>query len=127
MADIILDFSIKTAPARVFEGISTPQGLDTWWTKRSSGRPAEGEIYELWFGPNYDWRAEVTICTLPSRFELKILQADSDWEGTRVGFTLGGERETSVSFYHIGWPLANAHWRCSCYCWAMYLRILRRH
>jgi hypothetical protein len=26
-----------------------------------------------------------------------------------------------------GWPVDNEHWRISCYCWAMYLRLLRRY
>lgn len=32
-----------------------------------------------------------------------------------------------VRFYHTGWPTENAHWRISCYCWAMYLRVMRRY
>jgi hypothetical protein len=55
MPDIFHDFPIEVSPDRVFEAISTPRGLDAWWTKKSSGRPAEGGEYELWFGPQYDW------------------------------------------------------------------------
>jgi hypothetical protein len=25
------------------------------------------------------------------------------------------------------WPSENQHWLLSCYCWAMYLRVMRRH
>ncbi|MBI3448600.1 MAG: hypothetical protein HY049_06775 [Acidobacteria bacterium] len=31
-----------------------------------------------------------------------------------------------MRFHHTGWPTANEHWRVSCYCWAMYLRLMRR-
>lgn len=127
MADILLDFPIKVAPARVYEAVSTPAGLNAWWTKRASGRPAEGEEYVLWFGPQHDWRAKVTQCIAPSAFELQITRADPDWDGTRVGFRLEDEETTKVSFHHTGWPKANEHWRVSCYCWAMYLRLLRRY
>jgi uncharacterized protein YndB with AHSA1/START domain len=127
MPDIFLDFPIKVAPARVFEAVSTPAGLSAWWTKKASGRPVEGVEYVLWFGPEYDWRAKVTHCTAPSAFELQITRADPDWDGTRIGFNLTGDETTSVSFYHTGWPKANEHWRISCYCWAMYLRLLRRY
>jgi hypothetical protein len=34
---------------------------------------------------------------------------------------------TQVRFAHTGWPEANEHYRISCYCWAMYLRVLKRH
>jgi len=57
-----------------------------------------------------------------------MTQADPDWLGTRVGFRLEGRADTTrVGFYHTGWPTPNEHWRISCYCWAMYLRILWRH
>jgi hypothetical protein len=108
MVDILLDFPIKAPMDRVFRAVSTPQGLDTWWTKRSAGRPHEGEEYELSFGPDHQ-------------------HADSDWIHTRVGLRL--ERRgavTWVRFHHTGWPSASEHFRISCNCWAMYLRVLRR-
>ena len=123
MPDIFHNFPIKVSPDRVFGAISSPHGLDAWWTKKSSGRPAEGEEYELWCGPQYDWRALVTKCVAPSEFELQMLRAHPDWNGTRVGFRLQGDETTNVRFYHTGWPTANDHWRISCYCWAMYFRI----
>jgi uncharacterized protein YndB with AHSA1/START domain len=127
MADIYFDFPINASPARVFEAFSTSNGLDAWWTKRSSGRPAQGEEYVLWFGPQYDWRAQVTRCVPPSEFEVQMVRADKDWNGTRLGIRLDGQETTKVAFYHTGWPSANEHWRISCYCWAMYLRLLRRY
>ena len=128
MPDIFHDFPIKAAPDRVFEAVSSPQGLDCWWTERASGEPSEGAEFELWFGPQYDWRARVTACIRDAAFELEMVRADADWTGTRVGFRLEGRGgTTTVHFYHTGWPSKNEHWRISCYCWAMYLRILRRY
>jgi uncharacterized protein YndB with AHSA1/START domain len=127
MADIVHDFPIKAPVDRVFRAVSTPDGLDTWWTKRSAGSPQEGAEYELWFGPEYDWRAKVTRCVPDSEFEVEMTRADSDWSGTRVGLRLEPRGAgTWVQFYHSGWPSPNAHYRISCNCWAMYLRILRR-
>jgi len=34
---------------------------------------------------------------------------------------------TQVHFHHTGWPDADDHYRVSCYCWAMYLRLLKRY
>ncbi|MBI4421190.1 MAG: SRPBCC domain-containing protein [Gemmatimonadetes bacterium] len=128
MADIFHDFPINVTPARVFEAVSTPRGLDHWWTKTSSGKPVEGSEYQLFFGPKYDWRAKVTGCVTDRVFELQITRADDDWVGTRVGFEIdGGTGPTQVRFHHTGWPSLNQHYRISCFCWAMYLRILRRH
>jgi uncharacterized protein YndB with AHSA1/START domain len=41
MPDILSDFPIKAPAADVFHAITMPDGLDRWWTKRSSGKPLE--------------------------------------------------------------------------------------
>jgi uncharacterized protein YndB with AHSA1/START domain len=127
MTDILQDFPIKASPAEVYRAITTPAGLDAWWTKRSSGEPREGAEYELWFGPEYDWRARVIRAASDSEFELAMTRADDDWRGTRIGFRLTPRADdTWVQFHHTGWPAANEHYRISSHCWAMYLRVLRR-
>ena len=57
MADILQDLPIKADPDRVFEAISTPEGLNRWWTLYSAGKPVPGAEYELWFGHDVGWRA----------------------------------------------------------------------
>jgi uncharacterized protein YndB with AHSA1/START domain len=127
-SDILHDFPIRAPVSRVFDSVSTPAGLDQWWTKQSTGTRQEGAVYALQFGPGFDWRATVSKCAPGSAFELTITRADADWMGTRVGFQLEPrENGTRVRFRHTGWPTANEHYRISCYCWAMYLRVLKRH
>ncbi|MGH9935972.1 MAG: SRPBCC family protein [Blastocatellia bacterium] len=128
MADIFHHFQIKASRQKVFQTISTPAGLDAWWTKRSAGKPVEGAEYELWFSPESDWRAVVSRCVPDAEFEFRITNAQEDWRETRVGFLLSEqEGVTQARFYHMGWPEANEHYRISCYCWAMYLRLLKRY
>jgi len=129
MADILHDFPIAADSRRVFDAVSASGGggLDGWWTIRSVGTPEVGSEYQLWFGPEYDWRAQVSRCEPLKHFELQLSKADDDWKGTRVGFELveDGPR-THLRFRHVGWPTVNDHFRTSSYCWAMYLRVLRR-
>ncbi|MBI3004678.1 MAG: SRPBCC domain-containing protein [Ignavibacteriales bacterium] len=128
MPDILHDFPINASAERVFDAVSSPRGLDAWWTKKSSGEPKVGAEYSLWFGPEYDWRAIVSQCKRAKEFELKIAKADRDWEPTRVGFDLEESNGvTQVRFHHLGWPESNDHYRTSCFCWAMYLRLLKRY
>jgi len=128
MPDILHDFLIRVPAARVFQAVSTPEHLDQWWTKRSAGQPTQGAEYELWFGPQFDWRARVTRCVPGEAFEIEIVRAGEDWTGTRVGFQLASaDGATQVRFHHVGWPKLNEHYRVSCYCWAMYLRVLKRY
>jgi uncharacterized protein YndB with AHSA1/START domain len=125
MPDIVQHFIIHAPAAQVFRGISTPEGLDTWWTKSST---KHGDELELDFGPTYEWGARVTRSVPDREFELEITRADADWTGTRIGFVLDeADGQTHARFHHTGWPQSNEHYRISCYCWAMYLRLLKRH
>ena len=127
MVDIFQQFPIKASARQIFEAVSTPAGLDAWWSLHASGHNEAGAQYELSFGPGYDWRATVSKFVPDREFELELSVADPDWEGTRVGFKLEeGEHHTTVHFHHTGWPQSNDHYRVSCYCWSMYLRLLRR-
>ena len=128
MHDIQHDFPVFAPIERVFEAVTTPVGLNAWWTKTCQGEPTVRSIYELGFGEGYQWRAMVTVTRPDAEFELQLIDADEDWQGTRVGFVLTAKSDrTNVKFYHKGWPNDNSHYRTSCYCWAMYLRIMKRH
>lgn len=129
MADIIHEFTVKALPEQVFQLFATASGLEKWWTKLSTGESRAGGNFRLYFGPQFDWQAKVTRYAPPSSFELQITQAHPDWMATRVGCELApaGTDTTRVRFHHTGWPQENEHWRVSCFCWAMYLRILRRN
>jgi len=128
MADLYHYFPINATLEKVFESVATPRGLDIWWSKSSTGKPAIGEIYGLFFGAGYNWEAIVSIFAPNKEFELTMTKADSDWMNSKVGFSLTGKNNiTEVHFYHTGWKEDNEHYRISNYCWAMYLRIMKRH
>jgi uncharacterized protein YndB with AHSA1/START domain len=128
MADIYHVFPINAFPKQVFDAISTANGLDSWWTKTCEGTPLPGAEYKLGFGPEYDWRAVVSNCIRDSEFELTFNKADADWQDSRINFRLTADGgKTSVTFQHVGWPAENEHYKISCFCWAMYLRLLKRY
>lgn len=127
MPDILHDFPISAPIERVFAAVSTPQGLDAWWTLRAAGEPRRGATHDLFFGPSYDWRGVVSRFEAGRLIEWEFTQSDADWHGTRVGVELTpADGGTHVRFWHRAWPEANAHFRTSSFCWAMYLRLLKR-
>ncbi len=127
MPDIIHALPVRAPMAEVFRAVASPGGLDRWWTLGSEGQPVAGSEYALDFGPDYQWRARVAEAEPPRRFVLEMTASDGDWAGTRVVFDLreAGE-DTRLEFRHEGWREANDHYATTSYCWAMYLRILRR-
>ncbi|MBK9271432.1 MAG: SRPBCC domain-containing protein [Saprospiraceae bacterium] len=128
MADIFHNFPVNAPLDRVFGLVSTPEGLDKWWAKASSGKTAPGEIFKLHFEPAYHWTAIVSKYLPFEEFELTMQISDPEWEGSKVGFRLFSNNNlTEVQFYHTGWKELNEHYKISNYCWAMYLRILKRN
>lgn len=128
MPDIFHRFHIQADPALVYDAISTPVGLDSWWTLRSDGKAMSDAEWHLDLGPGYQWKAAVSRCLPAKEFEFKIVEAMDDWLDTRVGFSLVAEDAgTSLNFRHTGWPTVSEHFCHSSFCWAMYLRLLKRY
>lgn len=128
MAAIKHSFPVKAPAKEVWEAVALPTGLDEWWTLRSEGVPEPGAVYTLYFGPEYHWKAAVTRCIESKLFELEMTEAEPDWKGSRVSVELS-ERDngtTMVDFVHSGWAEESHHYKSSSFCWAMYLRIMKR-
>jgi uncharacterized protein YndB with AHSA1/START domain len=131
MPDILHDFPVSAPPARVFAAIATPAGLDAWWTLGCEGAPSVGATWRMNFGPGYRWTAAVRAFAADREIEWELVEADDDWRGTRVAIALApsgepGNDATQVRFRHTGWRAANDHYRTSSFCWAMYLRLMKR-
>lgn len=110
----------------MFRAIGTPAGLDAWWTLDSEGEGRLGSEWRFGFGPGFQWRGRVTELREDRLLAWRFIEADADWTGTTVALELAPSRGgTQLRFAHTGWAEANAHFRTSSYCWAMYLRILR--
>ena len=128
MPDILHRLSIRAPAERVFEAITTPPGLDAWWTLESRGEPVPHSEYELDFGPGSHWRAKVTRTRANEGFELEMTYAAPDWIGTLVGFELTREGDATHLFVsHSGWTDAGEQFAVTSTRWALYLRLLRRY
>ena len=127
MPDILHNLTIQSSTENVYDVIATPKGLDAWWTKSSSGHPEFGAEYQLYFSNDYDWRAIVLENDENTSFALEVTVADKDWTGTKIKFFLTDTGDsTDLSFKHTGWKETNDHFRVSSYCWAKYLRLLKK-
>lgn len=128
MYSILHDLHIKAKPSEVFSLISTSRGLNKWWTLESQGDPEINSEYRFHFGPDYDWSGKVTGLAMGQSIEWTMLECDEDWNDTIVGFDLSNrDNGTQVRFSHTNWKENNEHYRRSNYCWAIYLRLLKRY
>lgn len=127
MPDIQHRLAIKADPSRIYDAITTPSGLNAWWTKDCEGSPEVGAPYRFYFSDDFDWKAEVVEVEPGRVIAWRFTDAEPDWTGTTLRLELQEESDqTWLSFLHSDWASDNEHFCHSSFCWAMYLRLLRR-
>jgi uncharacterized protein YndB with AHSA1/START domain len=128
MPDIHHRFSIKASAPEVFKAFSTSQGLNNWWTLESAGMAAEGGEYRFYFGPEYDWKAQIINFKEGKELTWQMTKATEDWVLTEVGFILSKqEAGTSVYFFHRNWKEANDHFAITNFCWGQLLNGMKNY
>jgi uncharacterized protein YndB with AHSA1/START domain len=123
--DIIHELQIETTPERLFDALSTDDGISAWWTKAKThtqvgginefdfrGSPATFRVEKLEPGKVVGWSAE---------------QVPPDWKGTHVLFEMSKDQRGSVvlRFSHTGFTAMTPLVAFSSYAWAQHLRSLK--
>jgi len=122
------DLTIGVPSEAVFTAVTSPEGLNSWWTQRAAGQPKVGANYQFYFGPEYDWRAKVIRYQPQQLIYFEMGRSDEDWEGTQLRFqVIPKDGNTLTRFEHVGWTSNNDHFRRTSYCWAIYLKGLKRY
>lgn len=128
MFDIHHNFVVKAPSDKVFNAFCTPQGLDSWWTMKSSSTPEIGNLYRFYFGPEYDWQAEVIHLVQGQELTWRMVKTMDEWKKTTIGFQLiEKEGITHVHFFHLGWAEASEHFGITTYCWGQLLHGLKMY
>ncbi len=122
------NLSIEASAERVYAACVVSDELNKWWTEKSSGVPKLGAEYMFWFGPDFDWRAEVIEVVPQKIIKWRFNKADADWTNTELSLAIE-ERENSVLLHlvHRDWKKANEHFGRTSFCWAMYLFGLKEY
>lgn len=126
MADILHRIGVaNSSPERVYDALTSIDGLSGWWAERTSGDPAPGGVIEFRFGPGgFDMRvAELD----PGRLvRWEVVDGPAEWVGTHVRWDIRQDGDwTIVLFRHEGWreEVEFMH-HCSTK-WATYLMSLK--
>lgn len=124
-----LDVWIAADRERVFDAITTREGIDGWWGPALAAEPKKGSVVELDHSLGDLFRFEVTelvpnervVWTCVSAFDDPSNPA-SEWRGQRLTFELaprqpepllGAARDVTVLRFTQTWP-DDARWRAFC-------------
>ncbi len=104
MADILHRIGVEhSSPQRVYDALSTLDGLSGWWAEKTTGDTDPGGVIEFRFGPG---GIDMKVVELdPGRLvRWEVVGGPEEWIGTGVRFDIRQDGDwTIVLFRHEGW------------------------
>ena len=126
MVDILHRVGVSTPlPDKVYEALTTIEGLSGWWTDDTRGATHVGGVVQFRFPPG-GFDMEVVEQRPNESVEWKVVDGPEEWIGTTVNWQLRQDGDyTIVMFKHQDWkePVEFMH-HCSTK-WATYLMSLK--
>jgi len=126
MVDILHRVGVSTpSPDKVYEALTTIEGLAGWWTDDTTGTAEVGGVVQFRFPPG-GFDMEVVEQRPNESVEWKVVDGPEEWIGTTVNWQLRQDGDyTIVMFRHQDWkePVEFMH-HCSTK-WATYLMSLK--
>ena len=128
MVDILHRVGVKTpTPEKVYDALTTVDGLAGWWTTETTGRGDEvGGVVEFRFYGAGGADMEVVEARPSEQVVWRVVDGPDEWVGTTIDWRLRQEGDyTVVLFAHEGWkePVEFMH-HCSTK-WGSFLMSLK--
>ena len=126
MAPISHEIRINAPRDRVFEALSTLEGIKGWYTPNLDGTVAEGRTATFRFTGRepFRWRfAELS----PTRVRWECIEGPGAAAGTTVTYRLSetSDGRTAVTFDHEGWPESHGSFTTCNTLWGMLMGHLK--
>jgi uncharacterized protein YndB with AHSA1/START domain len=128
-----MDYSIKhlfhiNAPrTKVFEAISTINGLSNWWTKDTFGDNKLGGVIKFQFGGNTGAEMKVIESIPNEKITWECVGSPYGWVGNKITFFLDeNDSKTRIRFSHDGWEEQGDSYAACCFSWGRYMESLRQ-
>ena len=121
-------FHIDASKQRVFEAISTFNGLSNWWTSKTTGSDVLGGIIQFRFGEMGGPDMKVTEIKPNEKLSWECLESPHGWVGHTFTFMLDeNDNKTRVRFSHSGWTEEDDFYAICTFTWGRYMESLRQY
>jgi uncharacterized protein YndB with AHSA1/START domain len=130
MPDILHLLQINTSPERVYQALTTAEGIRNWWTRDAALDSKVGGTGEFGFYEHrFVIKARVDDLTSPAHVGWKkISSTHGAFDGTTIAFDLRPEGSgTVLSFAHRGFPQADDNYAGATTRWGYYLVSLKKY
>jgi uncharacterized protein YndB with AHSA1/START domain len=128
MADINHLLYIDAPPQKVYQALTTQEGLASWWTDETKARPEIDSIAEFKFGDRFHNKMRITKLEADKLVQWECLLGHQEWVGTFLSFKLEGvESGTNLRFCHGNWQEITDFFASCNYNWGYYLSSLNKY
>lgn len=125
MPEIRHNVIIKTTPEKVYEAITTQEGLANWWAKQTIAKPEVGFVNIFTFG-TFRNEMKVIILNLNKKVEWKCINSIEEWIDTNISFDLEEkEGHTLLRFTQSGWRAVTDTFAGCNYDWGRFMTSLK--
>jgi uncharacterized protein YndB with AHSA1/START domain len=125
MSAIKHNLVIKATPEKVFEAVTTQEGIENWWCKNTIAKPELGFVNIFIFGK---FRNEMKVSELiaNSKVQWNCIDSIEEWRGTHVSFDMEEKNgNTLLRFTHGGWKTITDTFAYCSYDWALFMKSLK--
>ena len=103
MPEIRHNVIIKTTPEKIYEAITTEEGLANWWTKQAIAKPELGFVNIFTFG-TFRNEMKVTMLNPNKKVEWHCINSIEEWIDTDISFDFEEkDGQTILRFVQSGW------------------------
>lgn len=121
-------FHIDASREKVFEAISTIEGLANWWTVQTVGNADPGGTIQFDFGEFKGPNMKVILHKPNEKIGWECVASEHGWLGNTFEFQLDeNDGKTRVRFSHNGWEEQGDFYAICSFSWGRYLESLRQY
>ena len=126
MANIRHNLMINASTKKVYDAITSEQGLKGWWTNEVTAKPEEGYINHFKFSDEYFNKMKILKLNAPVEVHWEGVDGDEEWVGTNLFFELNEKEEiTLLRFSHLNWKNESEFFGFCSHHWGRYLDSLK--
>ncbi len=117
---------IKAPPDKIYQALTTQEGISNWWTSQNkiSGKVGDTNIFD--FGSRYHNEMEIIQLEQDIKVEWSCRVGDNEWVGTNILFSMEElEDSTALRFSHYNWREETDFFASCNYQWGYYLMSLK--
>lgn len=127
MPDIMHSLKIHALAEKVFQAVSTADGVRNWWTRDAVLDSKPGGTGEFgFFGRRFVAKVKIVELSSPTRMTWQVTNAA--WPADTIEFDLNPEdRHTRLVFAHRGFAQTDQRYASATTRWGFYLLSLKQH